>query len=153
MEARLQSRIGIGFSEKSTICRRQAAINPTALLHFRLVIWHFITIKVFAFTIFINRRNHPIKYADAVTETASLPDSKCGLKPYVATITSAEEQDFSSAKNALQQRVFRMAKAAGLAPLEVPKKSGHGTAARKKVRNSGQAAPLIWGFGKAMMPK
>ena len=52
----------------------------------------------FRFYDFHKSTKSPYKYADAVTETASLPDSKCGLKPYVATITSAEEQDFIQQK-------------------------------------------------------
>lgn len=52
----------------------------------------------FRFYDFHKSTKSPYKYADAVTETASLPDSKCGLKPYVATITSAKEQDFIQQK-------------------------------------------------------
>lgn len=52
----------------------------------------------FRFYDFHKSTKSPYKYADAVTETANLPDSKCGLKPYVATITSAKEQDFIQQK-------------------------------------------------------
>lgn len=52
----------------------------------------------FHFYDFYKATKSPYGYSDAFTETAKLPDSKCGLKPYVATITSAEEQDFIQQK-------------------------------------------------------
>ena len=81
-----------------TYLPKASSYKPHRSVVFSLGDLAFDTGQGFRFYDFHKATTSPYKYSDAARETSNLPNSKCGIQPYIATITSAEEQDFIQQK-------------------------------------------------------